>query len=44
MKVEDGVDEGEVLYHSYIKKSAKEIMKLRALMPQIRYDISLAPP
>ncbi|KAH7727712.1 brix domain-containing protein [Aphelenchoides avenae] len=36
MKVEEGVDEGEVLYHSYIKKSAKEIMKLRALVPQIR--------
>ncbi|VDM38278.1 unnamed protein product [Toxocara canis] len=28
-KIEEGVDEGEVLYHSYIRKSAEELVELR---------------
>ncbi|VDK41789.1 unnamed protein product, partial [Anisakis simplex] len=34
VKVEEGVDEGEVLYHSYMQKSAKELMKLRQNLPK----------
>uniref|UniRef100_A0A915C0R9 Brix domain-containing protein n=3 Tax=Parascaris univalens TaxID=6257 RepID=A0A915C0R9_PARUN len=29
MKVEDGVNDGEVLYHSYMQKTANELMELR---------------
>uniref|UniRef100_A0A914XC57 Brix domain-containing protein n=1 Tax=Plectus sambesii TaxID=2011161 RepID=A0A914XC57_9BILA len=29
VKIEEGIDEGEVLYHSYIKKSTKELIKQR---------------
>ncbi|MFH4979215.1 hypothetical protein AB6A40_005924 [Gnathostoma spinigerum] len=32
-KIEEGVDEGEVLYHSYITKSSEEIEQLRKELP-----------
>ncbi|VDO48710.1 unnamed protein product [Brugia timori] len=33
-KIEEGVDEGEVLYHSYIVKSPKELIQLRKELPK----------
>ncbi|VDM21620.1 unnamed protein product [Wuchereria bancrofti] len=33
-KIEEGVDEGEVLYHSYIVKSSKELIQLRKELPK----------
>lgn len=33
-KIEEGVDEGEVLYHAYITKSASELIQLRKELPK----------
>uniref|UniRef100_A0A914DKM5 Brix domain-containing protein n=1 Tax=Acrobeloides nanus TaxID=290746 RepID=A0A914DKM5_9BILA len=35
-KIEEGIDEGEVLYHAFVKKSTKEIVALRRKLPLIR--------
>ncbi|VDO72320.1 unnamed protein product [Onchocerca flexuosa] len=34
MKIEEGVDEGEVLYHAYIIKSPRELIQLRKELPK----------
>uniref|UniRef100_A0A915DEN7 Brix domain-containing protein n=1 Tax=Ditylenchus dipsaci TaxID=166011 RepID=A0A915DEN7_9BILA len=36
MKIEEGINSGEVLYHSHIEKSAKEIAELRKNAPRIK--------
>lgn len=36
-KVEEGIDEGEVLYHAFVKKSAAEVTALRKRIPIIKY-------
>lgn len=33
-KIEEDIDEGEVLYHAYITKSPKELMQLRKELPK----------
>ncbi|VDN28748.1 unnamed protein product [Gongylonema pulchrum] len=33
-KIEEGVDEGEVLYHAYISKTVKELVRLRKELPK----------
>ncbi|TKR63619.1 hypothetical protein L596_027428 [Steinernema carpocapsae] len=35
-KVYEGVDEGEMLYHAYIKKSAQEVAAIRAKLPSLK--------
>ncbi|KAK0428459.1 hypothetical protein QR680_010820 [Steinernema hermaphroditum] len=35
-KVYEGVDEGEMLYHAYVKKSSEEIAALRARLPALK--------
>lgn len=32
-KVEEGIDDGEVLYHSYVKKTAQELVEQRKTLP-----------
>lgn len=36
-KIEEGINDGEVLYHSYIQKSVEEICQLRKRAPKIRF-------
>lgn len=35
-KIEEGIDEGEVLYHSYMKKTAKQLTQLRRCLSKRR--------
>ena len=35
-KIEEGINDGEVLYHAFVEKSTKEIAQLRKIAPQIR--------
>lgn len=37
VKIEEGIDEGEVLYHSYITKTAKELIKQRKELPKKKW-------
>lgn len=37
MKIEEDVDSGEVLYHSHVEKTAKEVFQLRKRAPLIKY-------
>ncbi|KAM3721070.1 Suppressor of SWI4 [Dirofilaria immitis] len=34
MKIEEGIDEGEVLYHAYIIKSSRELIQLKKELPK----------
>ncbi|CAD5206946.1 unnamed protein product [Bursaphelenchus okinawaensis] len=36
VKVEEGIDEGEVLYHKFVKKSTAEVRKLKKKLPLIK--------
>jgi ribosome biogenesis protein SSF1/2 len=35
-KIQEGIDDGEVLYHSYIKKTPQEVMELRKILPTLK--------
>ena len=37
-KIEEGINDGEVLYHAFVEKSTKEIAQLRKIAPQIRFE------
>jgi ribosome biogenesis protein SSF1/2 len=37
VKIEEGMDAGEVLFHSFVQKTPKEIDALRRAAPMIRY-------
>lgn len=36
MKIEEGINDGEVLYHSYIQKTLEEVNQLRKKAPKTR--------
>uniref|UniRef100_A0A914QW12 Brix domain-containing protein n=1 Tax=Panagrolaimus davidi TaxID=227884 RepID=A0A914QW12_9BILA len=35
-KIQEGIDDGEVLYHSYIKKTPQELMEQRKMLPLLK--------
>jgi hypothetical protein len=37
VKIEEGINEGEVLYHAHVAKSSKEIAQLRQMAPRIKF-------
>ena len=39
IKIQEGVDEGEVLYHKYVQKTDEEIAELRKMAPLLKYGI-----
>lgn len=38
IKVQDGIDDGEVLYHKIIKKSSQELERLKKEAPKKKWE------